>query len=95
VEHSAVSLLPVGFRAAWRPVSWFFGSALYGCPQRDGELVRMDLDADDMGADKAPVIGLCGVLEMHANGTCEESLDLGRRHPTHRSGTPRLAMQQG
>ena len=37
----------------------------------------------------------CGILEMLADGGCDERLDLGRRHPAHGSGTPGLPMEQG
>ena len=59
------------------------------------QLVRLDLDADDVVADEVSVITFCGILDMPADGGCDESLDLGRRHPAHRSGTPRLSVEEG
>ena len=61
----------------------------------DRQLVRLDLNADNVVADEVSVITFCGILDMLADGGCDESLDLGRRHPAHRSGTPRLSVQEG
>jgi hypothetical protein len=47
----------------------------------------LDLHADDVVADEVSIIAFCGVLEMPADGGSDESLDLGRRHPVHGSGT--------
>jgi hypothetical protein len=55
----------------------------------------LDLDANDVVADEVSVITFCGIPAMAADGRCDESLYLGRRHPAHRSGTPRLSVQEG
>ena len=65
------------------------------CLELDRQLARLDLDADDVVADEVSVITFCGILDMPADGGRDESLDLGRRHPAHRSGTPRLSVQEG
>ena len=57
--------------------------------------ICLDLNADDVIADEVSVITFCGILDMPADGGCDESLDLGRRHPAHRSGTPRLSVEEG
>jgi hypothetical protein len=36
-----------------------------------------------------------GSGEMPADSRCDESLDLGRRHPAHRSGTLSLPVEEG
>ena len=64
------------------------------CLQLDRQLVRLHLDADDVVANEVSVITFCGIPEMPADGRCDESLDLGRRHPAHRSGTLRLPVQE-
>jgi hypothetical protein len=46
-------------------------------------------------ADEVAVFTFCGIPEMLADGGCDESLDLGRGHPAHRSDTPRLSVQEG
>ena len=48
-----------------------------------------------MGADEVAILSLCGILEMLADGTSDESFDLGCRHPAHGSGPLSLSMQQG
>jgi hypothetical protein len=65
------------------------------CLQLDRQLLRLHLDSDDVVADEVSAVTFCGILEMLADGGCDESLDLGRRHPAHRSDTPRLSVQEG
>ena len=60
----------------------------------DDQKICLDLDADDVVADEVSVITFCGILGMPADGGCDASLDLGRRHPAHRSGTPGLSVQE-
>ena len=55
----------------------------------------LDLNADDVAADQVSVITFCGILDMAADGGCDESLDFGRLHPAHRSGMPRLPVEEG
>src|SRR5437868_702123 len=55
------------------------------CLQLDRQLVRLHLDSDDVVADEVAVFTFCGIPEMLADGASDESLDLGRRHPAHRS----------
>ena len=50
------------------------------CLQLDRQLVRLDLDSDDVVADEVSVITFCGILEMSTDGAPNESFDLGRRH---------------
>jgi hypothetical protein len=63
--------------------------------QLDRQLVRSDFDSGDMAADEVAIVSLCGVLEMLADGTSDESFDLGRRHPAHGSGPLSLSLEQG
>ena len=65
------------------------------CLQLDRQLVRLDLDSDDVVADEVSVITFCGILEMSTDGAPNESFDLGRRHPANGSRTPGLSMQKG
>ena len=65
------------------------------CLQLDRQSVCLDLDADDVVANEVSVITFCGIPEMPADGRCDESPDLGRRHPAGGSGTPRLSVQEG
>jgi hypothetical protein len=46
-----------------------------------------------MAAARPP--SLCGILEMLADGTSENSFDLGRRYPAHGSGTSSLSVEEG
>jgi hypothetical protein len=55
----------------------------------------LDLDANDVVADEVSVVTFCGIFDMLADGGRDDSLDLGRRHPTHRSGTLRLSVERG
>jgi hypothetical protein len=68
---------------------------VFRCLQLDCQPVRLDVDADDIGADEVSVIYVRGILEMLADGPSDESFDLRRRHPTHGTGAPRLPMEQG
>jgi hypothetical protein len=61
----------------------------------DRQLARLDLDANDVVADEVSVITFCGIPEIPADDGGNESLDLGRRHPPHRSGTLRLSVEEG
>ena len=65
------------------------------CLQLDRQLIRLDLNADDVVADEVAIFTLCGIPKMLADGACDERLDLGRRHSAHRSDTPRLSVQEG
>ena len=65
------------------------------CLQLDRQLVRLHLDSDDVVADEVAVFTFCGIPEMLADGAFDESLDLSRGHPAHRSDTPRLSVQEG
>ena len=65
------------------------------CLELNRQLVRLQLDADDVVADEVSVITFCAIREMLADGGCDERLDFGRRHPAHGSGTPRLPMEEG
>ena len=56
---------------------------------------RPNVDADDVVADKIAAITFCGISEMLADSRCNESLELGRGHPAHAAGTPRLSVQEG
>jgi len=84
-----------GFVARWRPVASLARLFLFGYLEFDRQLVRLHLDADDVGIDEVSVISLCGILEMLADGTSDESFDLGRRHPAHGSGTPGPPLEKG
>ena len=61
----------------------------------DYQKTCLDLNADDVVGDDVCVIMFCGIFDMPADGGCDESLDLGRRHPAHRSGMPRLSVEEG
>ena len=65
------------------------------CLELDCQLIRLHLDADDVATDEVTVIAVCAIREMLADGASDASLDLGRRHPANRTGTPRLPMQEG
>ena len=65
------------------------------CLQLDRQLIRLDLNSDDVVADEVAVFTFCGIPEMLADGTSDESLHIRRRHPAHRSDTPRLSVQEG
>ena len=65
------------------------------CLQLDRQLIRLHLDSDDVVADEVAVFTFCGIPEMLADGAFDESLDLSRGHPAHRSDTPRLSVQEG
>ena len=62
------------------------------CLQLDRQLVRLDLDSDDVVGDEVSVITFCRILEMSTDGASNESFDLGRRNPVHGSRTPGLSM---
>jgi hypothetical protein len=55
----------------------------------------LHLNSNDVVADEVSAFTFCGFPEMLADGTSDERLDLGRRHPAHRSDTPRLSVQEG
>jgi hypothetical protein len=55
----------------------------------------LHFDSDDVVADEVAIFTLCGIPKMLADGACDESLDLGRRHSAHRSDAPRLSVQKG
>src|SRR5260370_33615255 len=95
MENRAVRVLLAGFVVWWRLGSSFTRLSVFWCLQLDRQLVGSDFDSDDMGADEVAIISLCGILEMLAEGTSAEGLDLDRRHPAHRSDTPRLSVQWG
>ena len=86
MENLAVGILLAGITVWWRPGSSFASPSLSWCLQLDRQLVGLDFDADDMGADEVAIVSLCGILKMLADGTCDESFDLGRRHPADGSG---------
>jgi len=65
------------------------------CLELDRQLVRLHLDSNDVVADEVAAFTFYGIPEMLADGTFDESLDLGRRHPAHRSDPPRLSVQEG
>ena len=65
------------------------------CLELDHQLVRPNVDADDVVADKIAAITFCGISQMLADSRCNESLELGRGHPAHGAGTPRLSVQEG
>ena len=67
---------------------------MFRCLELDRQLVCLDLDADDVVADEVSVITFCGIPEMPSDGRCDESLDLGCRHPADGSGTPRLSVEE-
>src|SRR5205807_5059252 len=46
------------------------------CLKLDRQLVRLDLDSDDVVADEIAVFTFCGIPEMLADGACDKSLDL-------------------
>ncbi len=95
MENRAVCVLLAGFVVWWRPGSSSASLSLLWCLQLDRQLVRLDFDADDMGADEVAIIRWCGILEMLAHSTSDEGFDLGRRHPAHGSGPLRMSMEQG
>src|SRR5260370_5278640 len=63
------------------------------CLQLDRQLLRLHLNSADVVANEVSAITFCAIPEMLADGACDESLDLSRRHPAHRSDTPRLRVQ--
>jgi hypothetical protein len=65
------------------------------CLELDRQLIRVHLNSDDVVADEVAASTFCGIPEMLADGALDESLDLGRRHPAHRSDTPWLCVQEG
>jgi len=54
----------------------------------------LDLDADGVIADEVSAFTFCRIPELLADGASDERLDLGRRHPAHRSDTRRLSVQE-
>ena len=42
------------------------------CLQLDRQLIRLDLNSDDVVADEVAVFTLCGIPEMLADGACDE-----------------------
>src|SRR5438067_2332258 len=65
------------------------------CLQLDRQLIRLDLNSDDVVADEVSASTFCVIPEMLADGASDESLHIRRRHPAHRSDTPRLSVQEG
>src|SRR5438034_11137930 len=65
------------------------------CLQLDRQLVRVHLNSDDVVANEVSASTFWGSPGMLADGALDESLDLGRRQPAHRSDTPRLSVQEG
>ncbi len=61
----------------------------------DDQLLRLDLDARNVGVDEAPVVNRLRWLEMLPNRSCDQRLDLGCRHSAYRSGAFGLALEQG
>jgi hypothetical protein len=47
----------------------------------DDQLLRLDLDARDVGLDEAAVVNRRHWFEMLPNRPYDQRLDLGRRHP--------------
>jgi hypothetical protein len=95
MENGSIWVLIAGFVVWWRPVSSCARLSLFWRLQLDRQLVRSDFDSGDMAADEVAIVSLCGVLEMLADGTSDESFDLGRRHPAHGSGPLSLSLEQG
>src|ERR1700758_2082155 len=56
---------------------------------------RLNLDSCDVRMDEAPVVNLLRWFEMLANRPDDQRLDVGCRHPAHRSGALGGAMEKG
>jgi hypothetical protein len=52
------------------------------CFELDCQLIRLDLDSDEVATDEVTVIAFCAIREMFADGACDASLDLCRRSST-------------
>ena len=61
----------------------------------DDQLLRLDLDARNVGVDEAAVVNRLRQFEMLPNRSDDQRLDLGCRHPAYRSGALGLALEQG
>jgi hypothetical protein len=61
----------------------------------DNELIRLDLNPDDMGVDKNCVLDLSGLTEVVANGLADEGFDFLCRDPADGAGLPGPSLQQG
>jgi hypothetical protein len=55
----------------------------------------MDFDPDYVGGDEVSIIRGRRILEMLADGFCDERFDLGGGSPAHGQGKPRLALEEG
>ena len=77
--------------AASRP----FGADTFCVVQFDHQLIGLDLDPGNVGADEDCVLNLRGLIEVVSNGSHDHALDLGCRDSTDGSGPFRLALEQG
>jgi hypothetical protein len=55
----------------------------------------MDFDPDYVGGDEVSIVSGCRILEMLADGTCDERFDLHRQDPANGRGQPRLSLANG
>jgi hypothetical protein len=66
-----------------------------GTGKFDNELIRLNLNPDDMGVDKDCVFDLSGLTEVISNGIGDEGFDLSCRNPANGAGLLRLAQMAG
>src|SRR5207247_7650569 len=62
------------------------------CLQLDRQLIRLDLNSDDLVADEVAVFTSCGIPEMLADGASDQSLYIRRRQRAHLPDTARLSV---
>ena len=61
----------------------------------DHQPVGMNFDPDYVCGDEVSIVGGRRLLEMLADGTCDERFDLHRRDPANGRGKPGLSLANG
>ena len=71
-----------------------FGLGIPGTGKFDNELIRLNLNPDDMGVDKDSILDLSGLTKVISNGIGDEGFDLSCRYPADGAGLLGPSLQQ-
>ena len=72
-----------------------FGIGTFCVGKLDDQLLRLDLDPDDMFVDEGYVLDISRFVEVTSNTFLDKSFDFIRWDPADSSGLFRLALQKG